>query len=264
MKSSSLPWARLRLLACVFSLLSITPAATWAQKFTISTSPKTLTIHPGDQNVPLKVSVGSSSYKGPIDITLTGLPSGISVSPLSLTAGSSGVIKLSAALNADKGGFKATSAGDPNTNTNTVTVDGLAGTDKETAKLTLTVSLSNPSFTPSQVNLPVVNINTSGTPIVNKTTDVPGTITITSADGSATYLPNSNDTDNTATFHLHGNSTIAMPKKPYHIKLNTGVDLLDVMGLSCPYVTTKGKATCDKSKSFLLLANYDDKSLLRD
>ncbi len=36
------------------------------------------------------------------------------------------------------------------------------------------------------------------------------------------------------------------------------------MGLSCPYVTSSGKKTCDKSKSYILLANYDDKTFLRD
>ncbi len=36
------------------------------------------------------------------------------------------------------------------------------------------------------------------------------------------------------------------------------------MGLECPYVDSSGKSTCDKSKSYILLANYDDKSLLRD
>ena len=36
------------------------------------------------------------------------------------------------------------------------------------------------------------------------------------------------------------------------------------MGLQCPYVTSSNKATCDKSKSYILLANYDDKTLLRD
>ena len=100
--------------------------------------------------------------------------------------------------------------------------------------------------------------------IVDKTTDIPGTIQIKSADGQTSYLPNSSDTDTTATFHLHGNSTIYMPKVPYHVKLNTSLDLLGAMGLVCPYVTSAGKAVCDKSKSYILLANYDDKTLLRD
>ena len=56
-----------------------------------------------------------------------------------------------------------------------------------------------------------------------------------------------------------------MPKLAYHVSLNTSLDLLNVMGLQCPYVTNgKAKPACDKSKSYILLANYDDKTLLRD
>ena len=91
-----------------------------------------------------------------------------------------------------------------------------------------------------------------------------GTLSITSADGSTTYLPGKSDTDNTATFHVHGHTTAQMPKLPYAMKLGTSVDLLSLLGVQCPYVTSSGKATCDKSKSYILLANYDDKSLLRD
>jgi hypothetical protein len=135
-----------------------------------------------------------------------------------------------------------------------------------TAPLTLIVSLSNPSFSPSadQINLPILDINTDDVPITSKTTDVSGTISITSADGSTTYLPGGSDTDNTATFHVHGNTTALMPKLPYEMKLGTSVDLLNLLGVQCGYVTSSGKATCDKSKTYVLLANYDDKSLLHD
>jgi len=101
-------------------------------------------------------------------------------------------------------------------------------------------------------------------PIVDETTEVPGTITITSADGQTTFLPNASDSDNTATFHVHGNSSAEEPKTPYHVKLTTSIDLLYTMGLNCPYVTdTKANPTCDKSKSYVLITNYDDKTLLR-
>jgi hypothetical protein len=109
-----------------------------------------------------------------------------------------------------------------------------------------------------------MTINTNGTPIVSKTIDVPGTITITSADGQTSYLPNSSDTDNTAIFHVHGTTTAVMPKLPYEFKLGTSIDLLNTMGLSCPYVTSSGKKACDKSKTYVLLANDDDKTFLRD
>jgi hypothetical protein len=216
--------------------------------------------------VPLAVTL-SNSPSEPVSATLTGLPSGITVSPLTLTGGGSGTLTLSASLSAGQEGFNPTLLSIPTSWTVPVTVVAAAGAFQTTFPISITVSISNPSFAPaaSAINLPIVTINTNGVPIQDKTTDVPGTITITSADGQTSYLPNSSDSDNTGTFHLHGNSTTMMPKLPYHVKLTTSLDLLNQMGLSCPYVTnTKGKAACDKSKSFILLANYDDKTFLRD
>ena len=251
-----------RFLLSVFFLLG--PAASvWAQSLTV---PATVTIHPGDQNVPVPVSLGNSTYVGPIPITITGLPSGITVSPLTLTANTSGTLYLSATVSAGQELYNPNNIQVYGVEYATPRVVAVTGLGQTSAAFTLAVSVTNPSFTPapSAINLPVVNINTNGVAIVDKTTDVPGTITITSANGQTSYLPNSSDTDDTATFHLHGNTTIIMPKKPYHIKLNTSLDLLTAMGLHCPYVTSKGAAVCDKSKSYVLLANYDDKTFLRD
>lgn len=236
------------------------------QSFSLSVSPTTITIHPGDQNVPVTINVGSSAYAGPINITLTGLPSGITVSPLTLNAGSSGTLKISASVSADQEGFNPQELPTPDSKVNSVTVLAVAGSATISTPMTLTVSLSNPTYepSPSQINLPIVTINTDGQPVVSKTVDVSGTITITSADGQTSYLPNSSDSDNTATFHVHGTSTSVMPKLPYEFKLGTSIDLLHTMGLSCPYTTSSGKPTCDKSKTYILLANYDDKTFLRD
>lgn len=237
-----------------------------AQSFTLSVAPNAVTIHPGDQNIPITVSVGSSTYTGPINVTLIGLPSGITVSPLTLTAGTSGTLNLSASVSADQEGLPVLYPPSPNSHVNSVLVAAIAGLTETTSPMTLTVSLSNPSYSPSpsEINLPIVRINTSGQAIVSKTTDIPGTITITSADGQTSYLPNASDSDNSAVFHVHGNTTAVMPKLPYEFKLNTSLDLLNTMGVSCPYVTSSGKKTCDKSKTYILLANYDDKTLLRD
>jgi CotH kinase protein/Bacterial Ig-like domain (group 3) len=237
----------------------------WAQAPALSVNPSALTIYPGQQNVPLTIKV-SGSNPGPVAITLSGLPSGITVSPLKVTPGNAGTLMLSASLSAGQEGFSNQNLSIPTSWTARVTVYGNAASAGMATTFSLTISISNPSFTPaaSAINLPIVNINTSGVPIVSKTTDVTGTITITSADAQTSYLPNASDSDNTATFHVHGNSTSLMPKLPYHVKLNTSLDLLNTMGLTCPYVTdTKAKPTCDKSKSFILLANYDDKTLLR-
>lgn len=256
------------LFSCLVLLVSVTGGA-FAQSFTVSANPQALTVYPGQTNVPVTVGVASSTSTQPVNVTLSGLPTGITITPssLSIAPGSTGTFSMNLALNADQEAFPAFGPADANSATSAVTVVGSIGSTSATSTLSLTVSLSNPSYTPAgnQINIPIVNINTNGVPIVDKTTDVPGTITITSADGTTSYLPSSANPDNTGTFHWHGNTTIAMPKKPYHIKLTTSLDLLNVMGVSCPYLTNgKAKPTCDKSKSYVLLANYDDKTLLRD
>jgi hypothetical protein len=238
-----------------------------AQSFTLTPTPSLVTIHPGDQNVPIGVSVtaNGNTYSGPITITVAGLPSGITPSPLTLTSGGSGTLYLNASVSADQEDFPQTDT-PVTSHSRALLLIGAVGAEQSTAQVVLTVSISNPSFapSPSAINLPIVTINTNQTPIVNKTTDIPGTITITSANGQTTYLPSSSNPDNTATFHLHGNSTLFMPKLSYHVKMNTSLDLLSAMGLICPYVTSKGNEVCDKSKSYVLLANYDDKTFLRD
>ncbi len=171
------------------------------------------------------------------------------------------------ALNAAAEAFPPTSAQNSNTFTTSILVVGAVGATQASSSVNFTVSLSNPNYAPpsSQLNLPIVNINTAGQSLVNNGNYVPGTITITSADGQTSFLPNASDTDTTANIEVHGNTTAQMPKLPYKIKLNTSLDLLTQMGLACPYVTgTKQNSVCDKSKSYLLLANYDDKTLLRD
>ena len=253
-------------LLCVTSLLVSAPAL-HAQAFTV-TAPASLTVYPGEGDVPLKVSVASSTYTGPVNITLSGMPSGISVSPapLVLTPGTTGTITIHVGLHADQEAFPAAASTDSNVATNTVSVVGAVGSTTAKATFGLTVSLSNAAFAPSssQLTIPVMKIDTGGTPITSLDDYVSGTVTITSPDGSTSYLPSSSLTDNTAGFHLHGNTTANMPKKPYKVKLNTSADLMTALGVNCGYVTSSGKPVCDKSKSYILLANYDDKSLLRD
>lgn len=225
-----------------------------------------LTIHPGDVNVALPVTVGSRAGSDPVVVTLDGLPPGISAAPLTLAAGESGTLLLSASVDADQAQFPFDVPSGATAQDTAVSVVATAGALHGAAALTLTTSISNEAFVPAagDVDLPVVRIDTDGMPIADKTTEVPGTLTITSADGATRVLPSLGSPDATATFHLHGNSTLALPKKPYHVKLDTSVDLLSLMGLHCPYVTSSGKSVCDKSKSYILLANYTDKTLLRD
>ncbi|WP_158615482.1 CotH kinase family protein [Acidipila sp. EB88] len=225
-----------------------------------------LTIYPGSAQT-LAVTVPGTGPT-PVTIGLSGLPSGITVTsePATVLPGASAVLTLTAATNADAEAFPSTVLPGPGSATTNVTVNATAGSVTATATVALVVSLSNAAFSPAagQTDLPVLRIDTGNVPVTSTETDVSGTVTITSADGSTSLLPGSGDSDNTATFHVHGNTTSVMPKLPYTMKLGTSVDLLGLLGVQCPYVTSSGKAICDKSKSYVLLANYDDKSLLRD
>lgn len=250
------------LLPAVFSLGAFAQTA----PFSISSASSAITMYPGTSQT-LQVQASGTSVS-PIQVVVSGLPTGVTVSsaPLVLAPGASGSITLTAGLNADAAYFPAQNPSDPNTHTTAITLSGVAGPYTATSAVSLTISLSNATFAPAQnqLNLPILQINTNGAAISSTDVDVPATIAITSADGSKTYLPGGSDTDNTASFHIHGNTTAVMPKKPYNMKLGTSVDLLSLLGVSCPYVTSSGKAVCDKSKSYVLLANYDDKSMLRD
>jgi len=227
---------------------------------TLTVTPSQVTIFPGQQNLAVSVAAKFDKHSGPVVVTMTGLPSGITAAPLTLASEGSGTLHLSASLSAGQEGFPTTGVSSNTSWTADATVVAKAGSTKLTVPLPLTVSISNPSFAPAvaAINLPILSINTNGTPIVSKTTDVSGTVEITSADGQTTYLSDS------ASFHVHGTSTAGMPKLPYEMKLADSIDLLGTMGLQCPYVTSSGKAICDKSKKYVLLANYDDKTLLRD
>ena len=165
------------------------------------TAPAALTLHPGDSAVPLTVTLGSSTSSATYSITLTGLPSGVTATPLTMTPGSTATLLVSASRSAGIELFPAASYSDANTATVSAAVLAFAGTSQTQTSLALTISLSNPAYAPpaSAINLPVLSIDTGGVAILDKVTDVPGTITIRSADGQTMYLPSSTLPDNTAT-----------------------------------------------------------------
>lgn len=208
--------------------------------------------------------MSAGAYSGSVTVTMFGLPSGVSVVPLSLNGSGTGTVVLNASPSAGQEGFSPIYDGSQTSWTAPVSLTAVAGSARATTQLQVTVSISNPAFRPaaSDIDLPVFSINTNGVPVVTKADNIPGTIRVTSADGQTSYFPNASSTDATANFHIHGNSTAVMPKQPYHVKLNTSTDLLSAMGLVCGYVNKSGP-TCDKSKSYVLLANYDDKTFLR-
>ncbi len=138
--------------------------ASYGQAFTVAAMPLALTIYPGQQNVPLTITASSQLYTGPIKIVLSGLPSGITASPLTLTAGGSGTLMLSASRSAGQEFFSPVNLPINQTWTAHVTVVGVAGAARATVPLPLTVSISNTSFAPAaaDINLPIVKIDTNG------------------------------------------------------------------------------------------------------
>jgi CotH kinase protein len=105
-------------------------------------------------------------------------------------------------------------------------------------------STSNPGFVPATINLPVIYLTTNGGAAITSETDyVDGTLGVTP-------LPGSSDVAYSGTMEIrgHGNSTWLLPKKPWKVKLDTKAGLLGM----------------PSAKDWILLANYDDKSLLRD
>lgn len=91
--------------------------------------------------------------------------------------------------------------------------------------------------------LPTISITTDGAaPIVDKDNYVAGDMSITAPDGGSAFTGR-------LSIKGRGNSTWAMfPKKPYRIKLDSKAGLLGM----------------PKDKNWVLLANYSDKSLLRN
>ncbi len=155
---------QLLLLTLVFLFAFGTAAQT--APFTVSVTPASLTAYPGTSH-DIKVQVSSSSgYQGTVNVTLSGLPGGVTANPatLSLAPGASGTITLNSSLYADAAAFTGITNGSANTSTRPVTFVGNSGGSSASTILTFTTSLSNSGFNPDpgSSGLPVVQVTTTG------------------------------------------------------------------------------------------------------
>jgi hypothetical protein len=228
-------------------LLFLAGCGVQANQVTLTSSSGAITLTPGSsQAVTVQVASPADLGEGAL-ITVTGLPSGVTVSPsqLKLNRNVSATLTFSAASNAAASSFPATGAGNPDSMAATAAISANFGPFTSSSPLNLTVSLENPSFVPTTMNLPVLRMTTQdGAPILNKTDYVNGNISITPGTADPTDSPYTG----TMEVHLHGNSTIVMPKKPYKVKLASKAPLLGM----------------PSNKNWILLANYDDKALMRN
>jgi CotH kinase protein len=125
-----------------------------------------------------------------------------------------------------------------------ITIQATSGAQQASVGVSLTIAGQNPNYVPTKMDLPVLAITTdSGAPVTSTTEYLTGNVTIT---------PPASSTDasfaGTMQIRGHGNTTWALPKKPYKLKLDSKAGLLGMA----------------PGKTWVLLANYDDKSLLRD
>ncbi|MBS1816203.1 MAG: CotH kinase family protein [Acidobacteria bacterium] len=199
-----------------------------------------LRIFPG-QTVPVDVRLNPlSDTHDPVTVSLINLPDGFTVSPVTAPIGTTAHLRLHASPSAAYTCFTAVQ-GILQAEL-VLTADAVNVAGRSTDQAEISVQLDDPRYKPTKTDLPVVSINTAGSAPVDQEDDyVSGSMSITDASNP------SNNYTGTLGIKGHGNSTWAMPKKPYRLKLDNKSKLLGMKS----------------SKNWILLANYSDKSLLR-
>jgi hypothetical protein len=211
----------------------------------ISVASAAMTLYPDNVSTQtVQTTVSSVNQAGlSVSVSVTGLPDGVTVTPtvLSLASGATGTLTFKASTTAGAALFAAQGG---TTVTVPLTIQATTGPASASTGVALTLTLANPNFVPTVTDLPVMQITTDGgAPIANTTDYVTGSVSIVPGTAAA-------DKPYTGTMQIrgHGNTTWLMPKKPYKLKLDSKAPLL-------------GMAS---GKTWVLLANYDDKSLLRN
>jgi CotH kinase protein len=177
-----------------------------------------------------------------ISVSLQGLPTGVLASPAILPMVSDGqaAFQIKATTTAGASAFAQGAA----QVTYPITIQATSGNLQAIVSVNLTIAGQNPNYVPTTMDLPVFEITTdNAAPITSELDYVNGSISITPQ-------PASTDASFSGTMQIrgHGNTTWALPKKPYKVKLDNKAGLLGMA----------------PGKTWILLANYDDKSLLRD
>lgn len=202
---------------------------------------ESIRIFPG-QTVPVDVRLNPlTESHDPVTVSLVNLPEGFTAAPVTAPIGTTAHLRLHASSSAAFTCF--TAARGILQAELVLTAKAQSASAISTDQAEINVQLDNPRYKPAKVDLPVINISTTdAVPIESKDDYVTGTLSITDATTSSNNL-----SAVTISIKGHGNSTWAMPKKPYRIKLTDKAKLLGMK----------------KSKNWILLANYTDKSMLR-
>jgi len=211
-------------------------------QFAVQPSQTTLSLYPGQTatvDVALPTLNGAAVQQ--LQIAADHLPVGLNFTSVQSTSGNIAHLTFQSttalAFNCFAGVADVYSATVPIS----IVATGPSGT--ASSNIDLTVVLENLSFLPTNINLPVMRLTTDdGADITSKDDYVDGTVQLMDSSNS------SNNFRETMQIQGHGNSTWTMPKKPYNLKLDSKQNILGMAA----------------SKKWVLLANYDDKTMMRN
>lgn len=201
-----------------------------------------VTVYPGGTaQLPLLVQPIQGAT-GAVTLTAQNLPQGLTVDPVTTTIGSTVSLNVHASLDVTSNCFAGVR--DVFSAQRSVPVIAKSATGSYTTNVPINIDLANPAFLPAASSgLAVMTITTTaGAPVDSEDDYVDATLTVTDPNNKA------NNYSGTMGIKGHGNSTWEMPKKPYRLNLDKKTALLGM--------------TSDSN--WIMLANYDDKSMLRD
>lgn len=209
--------------------------------YTLTTSAPSLSLYPGQTvTVPVTVQpVGTAT--GSVTLQVSGMPSGVSVAPVTAAVGATANLQFVSTVALGAECFNGSTQ--YYTAFSTLAVQGSGSAGSKTLGLDLDMALENPAYAPAKTDLPTLAISTTGAAaIVSKDDYLTGSVTLVD--------PSNKKNNYTGTMQIkgHGNTTWVMPKKPYRLKLDSKSGLLGM----------------PSEKNWILLANYDDKTMLRD
>jgi hypothetical protein len=227
------------------TICSASPAvaiATSGTNFVLVPRIAALSIYPGGTlSLPIAVApVGDAT--GSVTITSANLPQGLTIDPVTTTIGSTAQVNIHAALDVASTCFVGTRDVFEGARNFTLKASDTSGT--YSFNFPIDITLENPSFIPTVASgLATVSIDTTNAaPVTSEDDYVDATLTVTDPTNAA------NNYTGTMGIKGHGNSTWEMPKKAYRLNLDSKTPLLGM--------------TSDSN--WIMLANYDDKTMIRD
>jgi hypothetical protein len=220
-----------------------TPSIQSNSQFAIQPSLTTVNLYPG-QTSTLDVALPNLGGAGAqqVQVLAAHVPVGLSIAAVQATTGGTAQLTLQATAALAFNCFTGVVDG-VDSATMPIVISAIGASGQSSSIVNLNVVLENPGFSPSKTDLPVIQLTTTdATAVISENDYIPGNVSITDPSNA------DNNFHGSMQIQGHGHSTWLMPKKPYDLKLSSKAGLL-------------GMAS---GKKWVLLANYDDKPLLRN